>query len=121
MDIRTKRVYDAKNPDDGCRILVDRLWPRGITKERLQADLWLKEAAPSHELRKWFGHDPSKWETFKSRYFSQLDAEPEAVKQLLDEAAKRRLTLLFAAKDIECNQAVALKEYLLSRASIRPD
>ena len=116
MDIRTKRVYNAKNSGDGYRVLVDRVWPRGMSKERVQADLWLKETAPSTELRQWFGHEHSKWETFKSRYFSELDAEPEAVGRLLDEAARGRLTLLFSAKDTEYNQAVALKEYLLSRA-----
>ncbi|MEW6356650.1 MAG: DUF488 domain-containing protein [Planctomycetota bacterium] len=113
MDIRTKRVYEEASPEDGFRVLVDRVWPRGMTKERAQADLWLKEAAPSTALRKWFSHDRSKWEAFKSRYFSELDANPEAVARLLDEAAKDRLTLLFSAQDTECNQAVALREYLL--------
>lgn len=115
MDIRTKRVYDPATPDDGLRVLVDRIWPRGMTKERLQIHLWLKEIAPSTALRKWFGHDRSKWEAFKRRYFAELDAKPELVQQLLAEAAKGRVTLLFSARDAECNQAVALKEYLLSR------
>ena len=114
LDIRTKRVYEPANSDDGFRVLVDRVWPRGMTKSQVQADLWLKDVAPSTALRKWFGHDRSKWEAFKSRYFSELDADSEAVRRLLDEAAKGRLTLIFSAKDAECNQAVALTEYLLS-------
>jgi uncharacterized protein YeaO (DUF488 family) len=118
-DILTKRVYEPANPDDGFRVLVDRVWPRGMTKEQVQADLWLKEAAPSTALRKWFGHDRSKWETFKRRYSSELDAKPEAVAKLLDQAAKGRLTLLFSTRDAEYNQAVALREYLLSRSKKR--
>jgi uncharacterized protein YeaO (DUF488 family) len=118
-DILTKRVYEPANPDDGFRVLVDRVWPRGMTKEQVQADLWLKEAAPSTALRKWFGHDRSKWEAFKRRYFSELDAKPEAVAKLLDQAAKEQLTLLFSARDADYNQAVALKEYLLSRSKKR--
>jgi uncharacterized protein YeaO (DUF488 family) len=114
-DIRTKRVYEPAHPQDGCRVLVDRVWPRGMTKEQVQADLWLKDVAPSTALRKWFGHDRSKWEAFKSRYCLELDAQSEAVARLLDEAAKGRLTLLFSARDAEYNQAVALREYLLSR------
>ncbi|MDD5033256.1 MAG: DUF488 domain-containing protein [Methylococcaceae bacterium] len=113
IDIRTKRVYETANPDDGLRVLVDRLWPRGMTKERMQADLWLKDLAPSSELRKWFGHDRSRWESFKLRYFLELDAIPQVVARLLDETAQGRLTLLFSAQDLECNQAVALREYLL--------
>ena len=118
-DIRTKRVYEPANPHDGLRVLVDRVWPRGMTKEQVQADLWLKDVAPSAALRKWFGHDRSKWEAFKRRYFLELDAQPEAVARLLDEAAKGRLTLLFSARDAEYNQAVALREYLLSRSKKR--
>jgi len=114
-DIGTKRVYEPANPRDGCRVLVDRVWPRGMTKEQVQADLWLKDVAPSTALRKWFGHDQSKWEEFKSRYFSELDAQPDAVARLLDETEKCRLTLLYSARDADHNQAVALREYLLSR------
>jgi uncharacterized protein YeaO (DUF488 family) len=114
-DIRTKRVYEPASPDDGFRVLVDRVWPRGMTKEQVMADLWLKEVAPSKALRKWFGHDRSKWEEFKGRYFSELDAEPAAVARLLDEAGEGCLTLLFSARDAECNQAVALRQYLHSR------
>lgn len=114
-DIQTKRVYQTANPDDGLRVLVDRVWPRGMTKEQVQADLWLKEVAPSTALRQWFAHDRSKWDEFKRRYFSELEAKPEAVARLLDEAAKGRLTLLFSARDVEYNQAVALRDYLLSQ------
>jgi uncharacterized protein YeaO (DUF488 family) len=86
-----------------------------MTKEQVGADLWLRDVAPSTDLRKWFSHDRSKWGTFKSRYFLELDAKPEAVERFFDAAAKGRLTLLFSARDVECNQAVALREYLLSR------
>jgi uncharacterized protein YeaO (DUF488 family) len=118
-DIRTKRVYEPAKPHDGLRVLVDRVWPRGMTKEQVQADLWLKDVAPGAALRKWFGHDRSKWEAFKRRYFLELDAQPEAVARLLDEAAKGRLTLLFSARDAEYNQAIALRAYLLSRSKKR--
>lgn len=118
-EIRTKRVYEEASSRDGFRVLVDRVWPRGMTKEHAHADLWLKEAAPSTELRKWFSHDPAKWKEFKSRYFSELDEHPDAVKALLDKAENKQLTLLFSAQDTEHNQAVALREYLLS-ASRKP-
>ena len=118
-DIRAKRVYEPANARDGFRVLVDRVWPRGVTKEKLKADLWLKDVAPSTALRKWFSHDQSKWDAFKSRYFLELDAKPKAVAGLLDEAAKGRVTLLFSSRDVECNQAVALKEYLLSQQEKR--
>lgn len=116
MDIQTKRVYKPAKPGDGLRVLVDRLWPRGMAKARVGAGLWLKGAAPSTALRKWFGHDPAKWKAFKSRYFTELAKNSEGVGELLAAAGKGRLTLLFSAKDSEHNQAVALKEYLLSNA-----
>ncbi len=115
-DIVIKRVYEPDNPDDGFRVLVDRVWPRGMKKEQVKADLWLKDLAPSADLRKWFSHDRTKWETFKRRYFSELDAKPEAVTKLIDEAVKGRLTLLFSAHEAQFNQAVALKEYLVSKS-----
>ena len=115
LDVRTKRVYEPAEPSDGCRVLVDRVWPRGKTKEQVQADIWLKDAAPSATLRKRFGHDRAKWEDFKRRYFAELDAQPQATATLLENAGKGPLTLLFSARDTECNQAVALREYLLSR------
>ena len=114
-DIRVKRVYEAAERSDGLRVLVDRVWPRGMTKEQVQADVWLKDIAPSTSLRTWFGHDASRWEEFKRRYFDELDRRPEAVAKLMKAAGTRRLTLLFSAKDVEHNQAVALREYLLSR------
>ena len=116
-DIRTKRVYEPATSHDGFRVLVDRVWPRGLTREQVQADLWMKDVAPSTALRRWFGHDRSKWEAFKRQYFSELDTQPQAVARLLEEAAKGRLTLLFSARDAAYNQAVALREYLLSRAA----
>lgn len=115
-DIQTRRVYEPAGPHDGYRVLVDRVWPRGMTKEAVHADRWLKDAAPSTELRKWFGHDRSKWAEFKARYFRELDAQADAVAILLDAMKKGRLTLLFSASDAECNQAVALKAYLLARS-----
>lgn len=114
-DIRVKRVYDPPSPDDGLRVLVDRIWPRGMTKEQVQTHAWYKDVAPSTGLRQWFGHDRTRWEEFKRRYFAELDAKPESVAPLAAEAAKGRLTLLFSARDPECNQAVALKEYLLAQ------
>lgn len=116
MNIQTKRVYDPIEKKDGVRILVDRVWPRGMSKERLQADLWLKDASPSTALRKWFGHDRSRWEIFKKRYFSELDAKPEVIDQVLESAARGPVTLLFSARDTEYNQAIALKAYLISMA-----
>ncbi len=112
MSIRLKRVYEAAAEDDGYRVLVDRLWPRGLSKERAQIDLWLKEIAPSTELRKWFDHDPEKWDEFKTRYSRELDSQPEVVNQLADLVKQRRVTLVYGAKNTEINQAVALKQYL---------
>lgn len=115
MDIQTKRVYDPMVEGEGTRVLVDRVWPRGMTKERLKADLWLKDSAPSTTLRKWYNHDRAKWEEFKRQYFSELDGKPEVVNQLLALAAKGRVTLLFSASDSQFSQAVALQEYLKSK------
>jgi uncharacterized protein YeaO (DUF488 family) len=120
-DIRTKRVYEPAEPDDGIRVLVDRLWPRGVTKEKVQASIWLKDVAPSTPLRKWFGHDRAKWDEFRSRYLAELAAEPEVAKRVLDEAKKGRVTLLYAARDTECNHAVVLREYLLKRSGERAE
>ena len=121
MDIRTKRVYEPTGSDDGYRILVDRVWPRGMTKAQVSADLWLQDAAPSTALRKWFGHDRAKWGTFKKRYFLELDAKPEVLEKFFDEAATRRLTLLFSARDVKCNQAIGLREYLLAQFKKKAD
>lgn len=112
MQIRTKRAYDEPGDQDGARVLVDRIWPRGIKKEDLEIDFWLEDVAPSTELRKWFDHDPEKWEDFKRRYFDELDAKAEAVRQLAAAASDGRLTLVYGAKDEEHNNAAALKEYL---------
>lgn len=115
MDLQIKRVYEPASPQDGFRVLVDRLWPRGLTREQVQAGLWLKEIAPSNELRKWYGHDPAKREEFKRRYFAELDAAPEAVQTLLEQAVKGRVTLLFSSKETQYNNAQALREYLLAK------
>ncbi len=112
MSIRLKRVYETATEEDGYRVLVDRLWPRGLSKERAKVDLWLKEIAPSTALRKWFDHDPAKWDEFKSLYKRELDQQPEAVNQLADLAKQRRVTLVYGAKNTEINQAVALQQYL---------
>ena len=114
MTVKLKRVYDPPKPADGFRVLVDRLWPRGVSKSSARIDLWLKEIAPSAALRKWFGHDPLKWDTFRARYFRELQKNPEAVAQLNEIIRNGPVTLLFAAKDQEHNNAVALKEYLES-------
>lgn len=108
-----RRVHDPASPDDGCRVLVDRLWPRGLRREQVAADLWLRDIAPSGELRKWFAHDAGKWGPFVERYHAELDANPQAVRRL--EALLRvhgRLTLLYAARDPVHNHAAALLDYL---------
>lgn len=110
--IQIERVYETPNNDDGYRVLVDRLWPRGISKEKAKLDQWLKEVGPSDELRKWFGHDPAKYEEFKKRYESELKTNP-AFKELKDLAASHSvLTLVYSAHDTEHNQAVVLKSCL---------
>ena len=113
MPVHLKRVYDPPSPEDGRRILVDRLWPRGPKKEDAALDRWDRDIAPSDALRQEFAHDHSRWEEFKARYFAELDANPEPVKRIAAEARKETVTLLFAARDTERNNAVALREYLL--------
>ncbi len=110
MSIRIKRVYEQPSHEDGKRILVDRLWPRGLSKEKASVDLWLKDIAPSTELRKWFDHDPSKWAEFKQRYLSELKENSEAVQTLKEELKKGQVTLVYAAKDEEHNDALVLQE-----------
>lgn len=110
--VQVARIYDAKRGAGGRRYLVERLWPRGIRKEDLQIDGWLRDVAPSAGLRKWFGHDPSKWNEFKHRYFAELDRHPEAWGPLLGVAEREGVTLLFSARDTKHNNALALKEYL---------
>lgn len=116
MDIRVKRAYRAARRSDGFRVLIDRLWPRGLSKDRLRLDLWAKDLAPSTELRRWYGHEPECWEEFTQRYARELDGEPDAVAFLLQRAAEGPVTLLYAAKDETFNNAVALKTYLEDRA-----
>lgn len=110
--IRVRRVYEALRDDDGVRILVDRLWPRGLKRDSLQLTDWVKDVAPSDGLRNWFRHDPKKWDEFRRRYFAELDSKPEAWKPLLETARKGNVTMLYSAKDTEHNNAVALREYL---------
>jgi len=110
--IKIKRIYDPVSEDDGKRILVDRLWPRGLKKGEAKIDEWLKEIAPSDGLRKWFSHDPSKWQEFKNRYKKELKNKSEITEKLRIEAKKGQVTLLFSAKDVEHNNAVVLKEVI---------
>lgn len=119
MKIAVQRVYDAPSPKDGLRILVDRLWPRGLSKENAQIDVWLKAIAPSNELRKWYQHDPEKWQEFKKRYFAELKELPEAVDELLGYVKKRNVAFLFASKESEHNNAVALREYVTKCSASR--
>lgn len=114
MTLKLKRIYETQETADGVRILVDRLWPRGVSKSAATIDLWVKEIAPSQELRKWFAHNPKKWRAFRERYFRELDANPAAVETLRRQAKSKRVTLLFSARDTEHNNAVALKNYLES-------
>ena len=110
--IQTKRVYEPATKSDGQRFLVERLWPRGIKKEALHMIAWLKEVAPSHELRKWFSHDPAKWKEFQKRYRAELDGKPETWQPLLAALQTGDMTLLFSAHDLEHNIALVLKTYL---------
>lgn len=110
--VKTKRAYDPPSRGDGKRVLVDRLWPRGIRKEAVKIDEWLKDIAPSNELRKWFSHDPAKWSEFRKRYIAELKEKRELVGKVRAEAKKGTVTLLFAAKDAERNNAAVLKELI---------
>lgn len=114
--IKVKRIYEATCEQDGYRVLVDRLWPRGVSKEKANIDSWLKDISPSHELRKWFNHEPAKWEETQDRYAKELAERQEIVTELRSlEAKHKTLTLLYAAKDTEHNNAVALQKYLQTR------
>jgi uncharacterized protein YeaO (DUF488 family) len=113
--IQVKRVYDTPAKSDGRRFLVDRLWPRGVKKEALQLEGWLKEAAPSNELRRWFKHDPVKWKEFQKRYRVELAKNPQVWEPLLEATGNGALTLLFSAHDAEHNNAVVLRDFLLER------
>jgi uncharacterized protein YeaO (DUF488 family) len=113
--IQLKRVYEAPSATDGLRVLVDRLWPRGLTKERAAVDLWLKDLAPSTELRKWFGHDPTKWKQFQQRYRKELRAGNDAIGLLREKCEQGTITLLYGAKDKEHNEALVLQTLLERR------
>jgi uncharacterized protein YeaO (DUF488 family) len=113
--IRLRRAYDPPGPADGRRILVDRLWPRGLSRQAARVDLWLRDVAPSADLRRWFGHDPARWSEFRRRYRAELAANPTALAELLDVARRGDVTLVYGASDERHNQAVALKEVLDER------
>jgi len=118
LKIELIRAYEAIPRDNGhYRVLVDRLWPRGVKKEDLDIDVWLKELSPSSELRKWFDHDPERWEEFRKRYFKELSKVQDQVSKMLEDAGKRTVLLIYGAKDKEHNQAVALKEWIEAHAS----
>jgi uncharacterized protein YeaO (DUF488 family) len=112
MLIHIKRVYEETEKSDGVRILVDRLWPRGLSKEKAQIYFWAKNIAPSTELRKWYNHDPAKWEEFKDRYYTELNSNPEAFSEFTGYLRKSVVTLLYSSKESRLNNAVALKEYI---------
>ena len=112
------RAYDAPEPDGRVRVLVDRLWPRGVKKEDLHLDAWMKQLAPSAELRRWFNHDPQRWGAFRSRYFKELEAKPDELARLCEAAEKQSVLLLYGARDEKHNNAIALKEYLEKHALI---
>jgi uncharacterized protein YeaO (DUF488 family) len=116
-----KRIYSKSLSYDNAyfTILVDRLWPRGIRKDQVRVDLWLRDIAPSHQLRRWFGHDPAKWDEFKKRYFAELDTKEELIRVILDKAKNGPVCLLYGARDEKHNDAVALKELLDSKLGMR--
>ena len=115
MKINIKRIYESPAPEHGRRILVDRLWPRGLSKANAKIDYWAREVSPSNELRKWYQHDATKWEEFKRRYFADLNVTPDAVQSLLDNMPGDTVTFLYSSKERELNHAVALREYLQTR------
>ena len=118
--IRLKRAYEEPQQEDGRRYLIDRLWPRGLSKTSLKIDGWLKEAAPSQELRRWFQHDPAKWDEFRRRYCDELDAKPEAWMTLLHAARQGPITLIYSARDSERNNGIVLAEYLAQKMKSNP-
>jgi uncharacterized protein YeaO (DUF488 family) len=113
--ITLKRAYDPVSPSDGIRFLVERLWPREVSKPRLRVDAWLKEVGPSTTLRKWFSHDPDKWDEFRWRYFRELDSHPEAWQPIVSAARRGRVTLVYSSRDAQHNNAVALQEFLRTK------
>ena len=121
MTILVKRIYEPAAESDGFRVLVDRLWPRGIAKERAALDLWLPDLGPSTELRQWFNHDPTRWDEFRRRYQAELKEKKELVEELEGRAKEGMVTLLYSAKDEAHNQAVVLQQYLLKSSVVRPE
>ena len=117
--VQLKRAYDPPSPRDGTRILVDRLWPRGVKKAKARIDLWLNDAAPSTALRQWFGHDPARWNEFRRRYRAELKHQPEAMAQLRTLARQGRITIVFGARDERRNQAFVLRSLLAGRGAKR--
>ncbi|MBP6707712.1 MAG: DUF488 domain-containing protein [Candidatus Accumulibacter sp.] len=118
-NVKLKRVYEPPAPADGTRVLVDRLWPRGVSKDDAAVELWLKDLAPSTELRKWFGHEPARWAEFQDRYAKELHQHPEALEQLRDMARQGAVTLVYSARDEEHNNAVVLCQLLLGHVELR--
>ena len=119
--VKVKRVYESIQRSDGTRFLVERLWPRGMKKEQLKLDAWLKDAAPSDSLRRWFGHDPLKWNDFQKKYRAELSDNPDAWKPILEAAKRGRVTLLYSSRDTEHNNALVLKSFLEERLGKRVD
>jgi len=119
--VKLKRAYDPTSKNDGRRFLVERLWPRGLSKAKLHVEAWLKEAGPSTALRKWFSHDPAKWRQFRLRYFRELDARPEAWRPIVSAARRGSVTLVYSSHDTEHNNAVALQQYLQPKLRRRMD
>jgi uncharacterized protein YeaO (DUF488 family) len=117
--LKLKRAYESVSKADGTRFLVERLWPRGLSKARVHVDAWAKDVGPSTELRKWFSHDPERWPQFKRRYFRELDTRPEAWRPILSKARRGVVTLVYSSRDAVHNNAVALQEYLRARAGRR--
>ncbi len=119
MDIQIRRAYDPPRRGDGYRVLVDRVWPRGASRDDLELDEWWKEIAPSTRLRKWFGHDPERWKEFQARYCTELEGNRGRVRELVERARRGRVTLVYGARDPEHNNAVALRAYLKRRSAGR--
>ncbi len=113
--VRVKRIYEAADPNDGNRILVDRLWPRGVKKADARVDKWAGEVAPTTELRTWFNHDPSRFDEFRQGYWEELEANADVVSQLVADVGDAQITLLYASRDTNCNHAVVLRDFLLER------
>lgn len=120
MMLNLKRAYEPKSRSDGTRVLVERLWPRGLSKATLRIDAWLKDVGPSTGLRQWFRHDPVKWPSFRARYFRELDSRPDAWRPILAAARRGTVTLVYSSRDTQHNNAVALKDYLQSKTRRRP-